>query len=105
MKSLLKIVTECIDKFSLKENIERLAGLKLMAGGIQNEEDIRNLFVVMDDSEKKKTWELARLIRRDKNLSKILSSRKRPGKIDTISDLEMLKIDIVQGDDYKPKNE
>jgi hypothetical protein len=47
--------------------------MKLMAGGIQDEEDIRNLFLVMARSEKEKTWDIARLIRRDKNLTGILS--------------------------------
>ncbi len=54
-----------------------LAGMKLMAGGIQDEEDIRNLFLIMSDSEKEKTFELARIIRRDKNLSRILAEKKR----------------------------
>lgn len=51
---------------------EYLIGMKLMAGGVQDEEDIRNLFLVMSDSEKEKAWKLARLIRRDKNLSRVL---------------------------------
>jgi len=51
---------------------EYLVGMKLMAGGVQDEEDIRNLFLVMSDSEKEKAWKLARLIRRDKNLSRVL---------------------------------
>lgn len=46
--------------------------MKLMAGGVQDEEDIRNLFLVMFDSEKEKTWDIARLIRQDKNLTRIL---------------------------------
>ncbi len=50
-----------------------LVGMKLMAGGIQDEEDIRNLFLIMLDPEKEKACEIARLIRRDKNLSRILS--------------------------------
>jgi hypothetical protein len=50
--------------------------MKLMAGGIQDKEDIRNLFLVMSDSEKKKTQDIARLIRRDKNLSRILSEER-----------------------------
>lgn len=54
-----------------------LVGMKLMAGGIQDEEDIRNLFLIMLDPEKEKAWEIARLIRRDKNLSRILSKNKR----------------------------
>lgn len=53
-----------------------LAAMKLMAGGAQDEEDIRNLFLIMDPSEKEKSWELARLIKRDRNLSRILD-RKR----------------------------
>ena len=51
---------------------EYLVGMKLMAGGPQDNEDIRNLFMVMSDLEKEKAWKLARLIKRDKNLSKIL---------------------------------
>jgi len=51
---------------------EYLVGMKLMAGGPQDDEDIRNLFLVMSDSEKEKAWELARLIKRNKNFSKIL---------------------------------
>jgi len=53
-----------------------LVGMKLMAGGIQDEEDIRNLFLIMLEPEKKKAFEIARLIRRDKNLSHILSKNK-----------------------------
>ncbi|MCP4345376.1 MAG: hypothetical protein GY795_07600 [Desulfobacterales bacterium] len=49
-----------------------LAGMKLMAGGVQDDEDIRNLFLIMSEPEKKKTFELAHLIRRDKNLADIL---------------------------------
>ena len=52
---------------------EYLVGMKLMAGGVQDEEDIRNLFLVMSDSEKEKAWGIARLIRRDKNLTRVLS--------------------------------
>jgi hypothetical protein len=48
-----------------------------MAGGVQDEEDIRNLFLVMSDSEKEEAWGVARLIRRDKNLTRILSERRR----------------------------
>lgn len=55
-----------------------LIGMKLMmAGGAMDEEDIRNLFLVMSDVEKSKAFEVARLIRRDKNLSKILSRGER----------------------------
>jgi len=54
-----------------------LAAMKLMAGGGQDEEDIRNLFLIMDDSERDKVWELARLIKRDKNLSNILAQGRR----------------------------
>jgi len=53
-----------------------LVGMKLMADGIQDEEDIRNLFLIMLEPEKKKAFEIARLIRRDKNLSHILSKNK-----------------------------
>jgi len=54
-----------------------LACMKMMAGGAQDEEDIRNLFLIMSDSEKDKTRDLARLIRRDKNLSRILTEGSR----------------------------
>jgi len=54
-----------------------LTVMKLMAGGSTDDEDIRNLFLIMSDSEKEKAFELARLIRRDKNLAKILSQGKR----------------------------
>lgn len=57
-----------------------LVAMKLMAGGGQDEEDIRNLFLIMDDPEKDKAWELARLIKRDKNLSKILTQGRRGKK-------------------------
>ena len=56
---------------------EYLVGMKLMAGGAQDDEDIRNLFLVMSDSEKKKALGIARLIRRDKNLNKVLSEGHR----------------------------
>lgn len=59
-----------------------LACMKMMAGGAQDEEDIRNLFLIMSDSEKDKTWDLARLIRRDKNLSRILTGGRRYTKDD-----------------------
>jgi hypothetical protein len=55
---------------------EYLVGMKLMAGGIQDKEDIRNLFLVMSDSEKEKAWDIARLIRRDKNLTRVLSEER-----------------------------
>jgi hypothetical protein len=71
---------------------EYLVGMKLMAGGVQDREDIRNLFLVMPDLEKEKAWELARLIRRDKNLSAILSERQRYSNNDQDSILESLKI-------------
>ncbi len=58
-----------------------LVGMKLMAGGAQDEEDVRNLFLIMSDTEKEKAWKLARLIRRDKNLSRILAEGRRSGKI------------------------
>ena len=54
-----------------------LVAMKLMAGGGQDEEDIRNLFLIMDDSEKDKGWDLARLVKRDRNLSKILAKKRR----------------------------
>ena len=57
---------------------EYLVGMKLMAGGIQDEEDIRNLFLVMSDSEKEKALGIARLIRRDKNLTRVLSEGRWP---------------------------
>jgi len=57
-----------------------LVTMKLMAGGGQDEEDIRNLFLIMDDAEKDKAWELSRLIKRDKNLSKILTQGRRGKK-------------------------
>ena len=56
---------------------EYLVGMKLMAGGVQDEEDIRNLFLVMSDSEKEKALGIARLIRRDKNLTRVLSEGRR----------------------------
>jgi len=51
---------------------EYLVGMKLMAGGAQDNEDIRNLFLVMSDSEKEKALGIARVIRRDKNLTRVL---------------------------------
>ncbi len=58
-----------------------LAGMKLMAGSTQDEEDVRNLFLIMSDTEKEKAWKLARLIKWDKNLSRILAEGRRSGKI------------------------
>jgi len=55
---------------------EYLVGMKLMAGGVQDEEDIRNLFLIMSDSEKRKAWNVARLIKRDKNLKRVLSEER-----------------------------
>ena len=57
-----------------------LVAMKLMAGGGQDEEDIRNLFLIMNDPEKDKVWELARFIKRDKNLSNILAQGRRRKK-------------------------
>ncbi|SPD74041.1 hypothetical protein PITCH_A2030185 [uncultured Desulfobacterium sp.] len=54
-----------------------LVGMKLMAGGVRDEEDIRDLFLLMTDLEKVKALDIARLIRRDKNLSRILSEDRR----------------------------
>ena len=56
---------------------EYLVCMKLMAGGVQDEEDIRNLFLVMSDSEKEKALDIARLIRLDKNLTRVLSEGRR----------------------------
>ncbi len=50
-----------------------LVGMKLMAGGIQDEEDIRNLFLIMSDAEKETAWKIAQQIKLDRNLSRILS--------------------------------
>jgi len=55
---------------------EYLVGMKLMAGGVQDREDIRNLFLVMSDSEKQKAWDIARLIRRDKKLTRVLAEER-----------------------------
>lgn len=71
---------------------EYLVGMKLMAGGVQDREDIRNLFLVMSELETEKAWELARLIRRDKNLAAILSEKRRYIKDDRNSIWETLKI-------------
>ena len=68
-----------------------LVAMKLMAGGAQDEEDIRNLFLIMADSEKDKAVELARLIKRDKNLSKILTEGRRRRKTEGDDLLETLK--------------
>ncbi len=78
---------------------EYLVGMKLMAGGVQDEEDIRNLFLVMSDSEKEEALGIARLIRRDKNLSTILSERRRYRKDDQDSIWEALKINGEQFND------
>lgn len=71
---------------------EYLVGMKLIAGGPQDNEDIRNLFLLMFDLEKEKAWELARLIRRDKNLAAILSEKRRYIKDDRNSIWKTLKI-------------
>jgi hypothetical protein len=54
-----------------------LVAMKLMAGGVQDEEDIRNLFIIMSDLEKEKAWVTARLIRQDKNLTRVLAEGRR----------------------------
>ena len=82
-----------------------LLAMKLMAGGAQDEEDIRNLFIIMSDLEKEKSWELARLIRRDKKLSKILSERRRYIQEDRNSVLENLKIKSERLNDSDIENE
>lgn len=68
-----------------------LAAMKLMAGGAQDEEDIRNLFLVMSESEKEKAYDLACSIKRDKNLSRILTEGRRPSRIDENDILQTLK--------------
>lgn len=68
-----------------------LVAMKLMAGGAQDQEDVRNLFLVMSNSEKEKALELARLIRRDKNLSRILTEGRRYRKDNQDNILETLK--------------
>ncbi|KPA15477.1 hypothetical protein MHK_004317 [Candidatus Magnetomorum sp. HK-1] len=47
-----------------------------MAGGLQDDEDVKNLFFIMTDSEKEKAYTLAKKIKREKNLKKILSHKK-----------------------------
>ncbi len=54
-----------------------LIGMKLIAGGAQDAEDIRNLFLIMSESEKQEAFQLAKMIRRDRNLSEILNRRRR----------------------------
>jgi hypothetical protein len=51
-----------------------LVAMKLMAGGAQDEEDIRNLFYLMTEAEREETRELARQIRKDRNLSTLLQA-------------------------------
>jgi len=70
-----------------------LVAMKLMAGGAQDEEDVRNLFLVMSDSEKEKAFELGRLIRRDKNLCRILSEGRRGGKTNKNGSMATLRTD------------
>jgi hypothetical protein len=54
-----------------------LVGMKLIAGGAQDDEDIRNLFLIMSESEKQEAFQLAKMIRRDRNLSEILNRKRR----------------------------
>ena len=68
-----------------------LVAMKLMAGGGQDDEDIRNLFLIMGDPEKDKAWELARLIKRDKNLSRVLTEGRRRKKTDENGDFDTLR--------------
>ena len=68
-----------------------LVAMKLMAGGGQDEEDIRNLFLIMDDPEKDKAWELARSIKRNKNLSNILTQGRRGKKTGGNETLDTLR--------------
>jgi len=80
------------------EMTHRMAGLfmhiqRLMAGGAQDEEDVRNLFLVMSDSEKEKAFELGRLIRRDKNLCRILSEGRRGRETNKNGSMATLRTD------------
>ena len=68
-----------------------LVAMKLMAGGGQDEEDIRNLFLIMDAAEKDKAWELARSIKRNKNLSNILTQGRRGKKTGGNETLDTLR--------------
>ena len=74
MKSLLKTVAKAIDSFSERRGLRRFAAI---VGG----EAIINLFLIMDDEEKGKAWELARRLKRDKNLSAILARGRRAERI------------------------
>ncbi|MBF0452119.1 MAG: hypothetical protein HQK75_15565 [Candidatus Magnetomorum sp.] len=64
-----------------------LIAMKLMAGGLQDEEDIKNLFFIMSNSEKEKTYALAKQIKRDKNLNRILSSKRKYIRDDHLEEL------------------
>jgi len=64
-----------------------LVAMKLMAGGLQDEEDIKNLFFIMTDSEKEKAYALAKQIKRDKNLNKILSHKRKHIQDDHLEEL------------------
>jgi len=60
-----------------------LIAMKLKAGGKKDEYDIIELYELLTDEEKIKTLELAKLIRKDKNLLSLLRPRKvKPEKED-----------------------
>lgn len=70
---------ECLKAMSSAESgplmpfpIPGLVGMKLRANGLQDQEDIRQLFLLMSDEEKKEAHRIAKMIRRDKNLTRIL---------------------------------
>ncbi len=54
-----------------------LVGMKLLAGGRRDEEDIISLFHLMSESERDETMELARRIKKDRNLSVLLEQEER----------------------------
>jgi len=64
-----------------------LVAMKLMASGLQDDEDIKNLFFIMTDSEKEKAYTLAKQIKRDKNLNKILSYKRKHIQDDHLEEL------------------
>lgn len=61
-----------------------LIGMKLMAGGGQDHYDVQQLFKLMSEEEKDKAYEIAKLIRRDKNLDRILNP-----KVEIIDDSDL----------------
>jgi hypothetical protein len=57
-------------------SIPYLIAMKLRAGGPKDHSDVVELYNLLTEEEKEKTMQLAKLVKRDKNLSRLLEPKK-----------------------------